>query len=110
LRAIPGDVLTSAAGLSVLDAVLLLEALHTAHRVDNSLLTGVERVARAADFNSDLWLRCPDRERVAAEAGHLGVFVVFRVYFLFHGYTLTLFWNLVAASNLTSPSMRANRV
>jgi hypothetical protein len=91
MPAIPLGADNDMSGQLVLDAVLLLEALHTAHGVDDSLLAGVERMTGAADLDTDLRLAGAAREYVATQAGYLGFLVVLGMNLWLHGYTLTFF-------------------
>ncbi len=73
------------------DAVFLLESFYTAHSVNDSLLPGIERMARTADLNTNFRFACTTRKHVATQARDLGVVVVLRVYLWLHGYMLTFF-------------------
>src|SRR5204862_488567 len=82
-------------GLRPLEAAL--EPLHPATRVDELLLTRVERVAVRADLDVQLWLRRAGLELVSARAVH-GREHVFGMYTALHRRA-----RIAAAIPLTSP-------
>jgi len=69
---------------SILNVVSLLEAFHSSHGVNYSLLACIERVTSAANLDPELWTSCPSGESVAAKAGHLGIIIVLRMNLRFH--------------------------
>jgi hypothetical protein len=72
----------------VLDLESLLEAFNLSRGVDDSLLTGEEGMAPAADFDLQRGLSRADGEGIAARTNNPGLIIIFRVYLLFHSTTL----------------------
>ena len=70
--------------LALVPAVLLMELLDAARRIDELHLAGEERMARRADFGVDVLLGAARGELVAATAGDGGFFIL-GVNVFFHG-------------------------
>ena len=75
-------------GLFLLVCVSLVELVHTSCRVDEFHLAGVERVARGADFNTNVLLGGTGRKDVATGTADCGLFVLGMDTFL-HGFHLS---------------------
>ena len=72
----------------LLHAVLAVEAIDPASRIEHLLLTGIKGVALRADFNVEVFIqRGSGRERLSTAAGNLDIGVVW-VRIGLHGLTL----------------------
>ena len=75
--------------IRLLDAVLLVELIHTAAGVDQLLLAGEEGVALGADFNGDVLLGGTGLDHIAAGAANGGLLVI-GMDTLLHGHDLLI--------------------
>ena len=82
--------LAGACGLALLLAVALDKSVYATFGVNNLLLSGVERMAGAANFNTDVWLGGTGQDFCAADASGFN-FLIFGVNSVFHIYISTRF-------------------
>ncbi len=82
--------LAGACGFALLLAIALDKPIYATFGVNNLLLSGVERVAGAANFNTDVWFGGAGQDFCAADTSGLN-FLVFGVNSVFHIYISTRF-------------------
>jgi hypothetical protein len=68
----------------ILNIISTLEPFNPSRGIHHFTLTGKKRMALAAEFHSHFFPGSTYGKPVAASAYHFGIFVILRVYLLFH--------------------------